>query len=125
MSKLHIENDERREHARYSVSLQVDYSDGEHFLFSYIENISRMGIFLRSDDPFEIGTEITLRFAPPGQTAFALEGEVMWVNPVGATGDDLNPGMGVRFTKLSAPEREKVVELIRTIAYLREAEPSE
>jgi len=110
---------ERRQYERFQTSISVDYSNGETFLFSYIQNISEMGIFIRSDTPLPIGTSLELRFAPDGQTALELEGEVTWINPYRPLGDNLNPGMGVRFRDLTPDMRERVVDLVRTVAYLR------
>ncbi len=125
MAKQHDGDDgqeeaDRREHARYDTSLQVDWSSGENFLFSYIENISAMGIFLRSDDPAPVGTQLVLRFADGNGKSLELAGEVCWINPLRPEGDNLNPGMGVRFTGLTAEQRERVVGLVRTIAYLQD-----
>jgi type IV pilus assembly protein PilZ len=114
---------DRREHARFDVSIEVDYQDGETFLFSYIQNISMMGIFVRSDAPLPIGTRMDLRFHHEGHQ-LSLHGEVMWVNPYRTDGDNLNPGMGVRFVDLTAEDRERLVSLVRTIAYLQDEEPS-
>ena len=111
---------DRRSHERFDTSIQVDYASGETFLFSYITNISEMGIFIRSDTPAPRGTALTLRFAAPGGNALDIVGEVTWVNPVRPNGENLNPGMGVRFTELTVEARERVVELVRTVAYLRD-----
>jgi type IV pilus assembly protein PilZ len=46
-------------------------------------------------------------------------GEVTWINPYRPFGDNLNPGMGVRFRELSPDLRERIVALVRTVAYLR------
>lgn len=113
---------ERRRHERFDTSISVDYSSGDTFLFSYIQNISEMGIFIRSDEPLPIGTVLELRFAPDGQEPMELAGEVTWVNPYRPFGENLNPGMGVRFDGLSPDLRERIVELVRTVAYLRPAE---
>ena len=43
-----------------------------------------------------------------------------WVNCVRENGDNPNPGMGIRFVNLQPDERERLVEVIRTIAYLRD-----
>jgi type IV pilus assembly protein PilZ len=110
---------ERRRFERYETSISVDYSSGDTFLFSYIQNISEMGIFIRSDAPLPVGTVMELRFTPEGQTALELEGEVTWINPYRPFGDNLNPGMGVRFRKLTPDLRERIVDLVRTVAYLR------
>lgn len=113
---------ERRQYERYETSISVDYSSGDTFLFSYIQNISEMGIFIRSDNPLPIGTLLELRFAPDGQAPIEVLGEVTWINPYRPFGDNLNPGMGVHFRDLSAELRERIVELVRTVAYLREEE---
>ncbi|MET0339719.1 MAG: TIGR02266 family protein [Polyangiales bacterium] len=110
---------ERRQHERFDTSISVDYSSGETFLFSYIQNISEMGIFIRTDEPLPVGTTLELRFAPDGETPIELVGEVTWVNPVRPFGDNINPGMGVRFQGLEPDARERIVDLVRTIAYLR------
>jgi type IV pilus assembly protein PilZ len=110
---------ERRRYERFDTSISVDYSSGETFLFSYIQNISEMGIFIRSDSPLPIGTVLELKFAPDGEVPMELLGEVTWINPYRPFGDNLNPGMGVRFRELSADLRERIVALVRTVAYLR------
>jgi type IV pilus assembly protein PilZ len=116
----------RRQHERIDTVLSVDYGSGDTFLFSYITNISVMGIFIQTLEPMTPGTRLRLRFSPPaepGETESAtieLEGEVVWINPFRPGGDNPNPGMGVRFLSLTAAQRERLVELVRTIAYLRE-----
>lgn len=111
---------ERRQHERYDTELSVDYGSGENFLFSYIANISEMGIFIRSDDPCAVGTRLQLRFAIEGGAPLELRGEVVWINPLRADGENLNPGMGVRFVELDAEQRERVVDLVKTVAYLQD-----
>lgn len=110
---------DRREHERFDASISVDYWSGETFLFSYIQNISEMGIFIASNDPLPVGTMLQLRFAPAGESPLEMEGEVVWVNPYKISGDNPNPGMGVRFTQLTPELRERVVGIVRTVAYLR------
>lgn len=110
---------ERRRYERFDTSIAVDYASGDTFLFSYIQNISEMGIFIRSEEPLPIGTALALRFSPDGQEAIELAGEVAWVNPFRPFGDNLNPGMGVRFSSLSPDMRERIVSLVRTVAYLK------
>lgn len=111
---------ERRCHERFEAELSVDWSCGEHFLFSYIKNISEMGIFIRSDDPPSIGTGLRLRFALQEEPALELAGVVTWINPLRADGRNVNPGMGVRFTELSPEQRERIVQLVKTVAYLQD-----
>jgi len=111
---------ERRTHDRFEVTWSVDCVADDTFLYASIANISEMGIFVRSVEPLPIGSKLTLAFAPPGHAPFRLAGEVAWVNPVRADGDNPNPGMGVRFIDLTPANRERLVEVVRTIAYVRD-----
>jgi type IV pilus assembly protein PilZ len=114
--------EERREHERYETSYAVDYASGDTFLFSYLTNISEMGIFIRSENPLEVGSKLRLRFQIENQDPLIIEGEVAWVNPFNEDGENINPGMGVSFRGLTAELREQVVDLVRTIAYLGDDE---
>ncbi|QQR88538.1 MAG: PilZ domain-containing protein [Myxococcales bacterium] len=111
---------DRRKHERFLASISVDYTHGDTFLFSYIHDISEMGIFIRSDDPLEIGSELTLRFNDEQGEPLEIEGEVVWINHVREAAHDGTPGMGVQFKNLGAADRERVFNLVKTIAYLRE-----
>jgi type IV pilus assembly protein PilZ len=110
---------DRRISARYEVTWAVDCVAEDTFLFASLANISEMGIFVRTTEPLVVGTRLTLSFAPPGHEPFKLQGQVAWVNKLRANGDNPNPGMGVRFIGLTADERERLVEVIRAICYLR------
>ncbi len=129
--------DERRNFDRFEVTWDVDCTTEDTFLYASISNISQMGIFVTTREPLAIGTKIWLSFTPQKNRArqnadvtletnaaetepFKLEGVVAWVNPVKANGDNPNPGMGVRFVDLTLPDRERIVDLVRAIAYLRE-----
>ena len=111
---------ERRVHDRVDVTWAVDCVAEDTFLYASIANISEMGIFVRSEKPLALGARVLLTFAPPGHEAFRLAGEVAWINPVRKDGDNPNPGMGLRFIDLTPDNRERLVEVVRTIAYVRE-----
>jgi type IV pilus assembly protein PilZ len=114
---------ERRRNDRFDVTWQVDCETEDTFLYAYITNISEMGIFVKTDKPLPVGTQLVLRFAPPSaQETFVLNGIVQWINPVRPLGENLNPGMGIRFMSLDLPDRERIVEAVRTIAYVRQSE---
>ena len=114
---------ERRRNDRFEVTWQVDCETEDTFLYAYITNISEMGIFVKTDKPLPVGTQLVLRFAPPSaQETFVLNGIVQWINPVRPLGENLNPGMGIRFQSLDLADREKIVEAVRTIAYVRQSE---
>jgi len=113
---------DRRIHKRIPVSIEVDYRADDTFLFAYITDISAMGIFVRTDNPEPVGTRLTLSFKMPqtmGGGIIELEGEVIWINPPRPEHDEgRNPGMGVQFNALTPSQREDVLKLVRTFAYL-------
>jgi type IV pilus assembly protein PilZ len=111
---------ERRSFDRFDVTWAVDCVASDTFLYASISNISQMGIFVLTTEPLAVGTRLVLTFAPPGHEPFKLDGVVAWVNKVRPGGDNPNPGMGVEFTSLAREDRERLVEVIRTIAYVRD-----
>lgn len=111
---------DRRTYDRIPVSWDVDCTTQETFLYASIANISAMGIFIRTEKPLTVGTEMDLSFEPPGHEPFRLRGQVAWINPVRADGDNPNPGMGIRFLELTPEDRERLVDVVHAIAYLRE-----
>ncbi len=112
--------DERRSFDRFDVEWSVDCVADDTFLYASIANISAMGIFVKTTDPLAVGARLVLSFSPPGYKPFKLEGQVAWINRLRPNGDNPNPGMGVRFVNLRPDDRERLVEVIRTIAYVRE-----
>ena len=112
---------ERREHQRVTVCLEVDYRSDDTFLFAYITDMSAMGIFIQTTTPKPPGTLLNLRFRTAEGKRLDVDGRVIWINqPHGA--DSINPGMGVQFVDLSAAEREQIMSLVRTFAYLSDDE---
>jgi uncharacterized protein (TIGR02266 family) len=107
---------ERRREPRHAIKIDVNYSFGESYLYSRSGNISEMGIFLLSNEPLARGTRIELRFAVPGEPdPLRVMGEVRWIVHPGAGQE---PGMGVQFLDPTDEFRDRVRELIRTMAYL-------
>jgi type IV pilus assembly protein PilZ len=109
---------DRRTSERVDVTWSVDCEAKDTFLYASITNVSEMGIFVQTKEPLEIGTHLTLRFSPPGHQPFVLRGIVQWVNAVRALSISPNPGMGIRFVQLTPADRERLVEAIRTFAYV-------
>ena len=110
---------ERRAHERVLLSLEVDYRSSENFLFAYITDISEMGIFIQTRAPEPRGTALNLRFRIPDGPELNLDGCVIWTNPYKpGAGVGHNPGMGVRFEGLTGHQREVILKLVKTFAYL-------
>ena len=119
---------DRRQYERVLVDWSVDYRGSDTFLFAYISDISAMGIFVRTPTPEPAGTRLNLRFSPPGGPPMEVEAQVIWVNPPRDDGDtSRQPGMGLQFVDLTPLQRDQVLRLVRTFAYLpdEDGEPSD
>jgi type IV pilus assembly protein PilZ len=115
---------ERREHERVAMCLEVDYRCDDTFLFAYITDMSAMGIFVQTTAPKPAGTMLNLRFKTPEGKRLDVDGRVIWVNqPHGK--DSINPGMGVQFVDLTPAQRDQILKLVRTFAYLADDDETE
>lgn len=121
------EGADRRKSQRILVDLEVDYQCEDTFLFAYITDMSAFGIFIRTNNPEPPGTRLNLRFKLPDEKApLNLEGEVIWINPYRPGDfDNINPGMGVKFIDLTVEVKERLLDLIRKIAYLSDSKEDE
>ncbi len=111
----------RRSTDRIEVTWSVDCESKDTFLYANITNISEFGIFVCTHEPLEVGTRTILRFHPPGaEEPFVLHGQVQWVNALRMLADNPNPGMGIRFVDLTSEARARLIDAVRTIAYVRD-----
>ena len=109
-------SEERRTSLRHNIHIDVNYGAGSAYLFSRSENLSELGIFLATDETYDVQTQIDLRFrASEGGEPLEIKGEVVWIE-IGKSGK--KRGMGVRFLDLTETQKDRIKALIRTIAYL-------
>ncbi len=95
------------EERRYGerTPINAEFASFEAFISEYASDISLTGCFLRSNQPLPIGTQVSLYFTVLDSDLTIVEGlgEVVRVLKDGA-----EPGMGIRFTELSAQSRESI-----------------
>jgi hypothetical protein len=100
---------------RVPTFVEVDYRTEGTYLFAAIADVAvalpALGIFVCTNDPLPQGTRLQLHFAAP--SAFELLGEVVWT-----TRDAERTGMGVRLLAVEASDHARLLELVRTIAYV-------
>jgi hypothetical protein len=73
----------------------------------YVTNVSGDGVFIRSDTPLPIGTEITLKFSVVLDEIESVEGTGIVVRV-----ERDPPGMGVVFKELDGYSKELVERLL-------------
>ncbi len=127
-----FEGDEKRRETRHKVRFDVDYRSDETFLFAKITDISSMGIFVATTNPPAVGESVDLRFNLPeavkasmadGPNVLTLKATVQWVT--GGPPNAESPGMGLKFADPDQVTANRIVELVRTIAYLADESEGE
>ena len=84
-----------REFQRIPYVVQVEFRTASSFLVAYTVNLSRGGLFVETETPVQIGSEIPLQLAVPGHGPIHLTGRVAWRRPMA---DEEGPaGVGIEF----------------------------
>jgi uncharacterized protein (TIGR02266 family) len=91
----------RREHARFSVDLDVSVGSDHNFYAGFAENLSAGGVFVATHQLKPVGSIIELSINLPDGGQVRAAGEVRWVR-VFNEHSDMPPGMGVKFQNLDA-----------------------
>lgn len=105
-------SDNRRRHERYPLSLLVQYrfESFEEFLAEYSADISRGGMFIRTEDPREEGAMIYLQFwLNDGEKLIEGLGRVVRSIPKGTEGKIA--GMGVEFVNFDEASMALIDEI--------------
>jgi uncharacterized protein (TIGR02266 family) len=94
-----------RQEPRLTINKEFDSFD--QFIQEYVTNISKSGVFIRTEQPLPIGTEVNLRFTVIMESIETIEGAGLVVRV------QQNPsGMGVVFKDLSSYSEKLIRKLL-------------
>jgi hypothetical protein len=96
---------EKRKSTRVTINKQFDSFD--QFVHEYVTNVSGAGVFIKSDTPLPVGSEISLKFTVVLDQIETIEGTGIVVRV-----ERDPPGMGVVFKELDGYSRELVERLL-------------
>lgn len=92
-------NIQRRSEERMAVNRE--FRSIEEFISEYVSDISRSGVFIRTDDPLPVGTKVDLKFTVIVDDFETIEG-IGEVVRVVLPSESEQCGMGVVFTELAS-----------------------
>ena len=100
---------ERRKKPRIPLRVKVEYRSVGGFVSDWTDNISEGGLFVLTENPLPVGSQVRLVFSLPGLPFLLdLRGKVRWVTaPYG-----FRSGMGIEFTNLGESVRHRIQEYI-------------
>lgn len=101
---------DRRIDARRTIN--HEFGSVEQFISEYVMNLSRSGVFIKSDEPLPIGTQVNLRFTVIFDELETIEGVGEVVRIVEPGTPDQVPGMGVVFVELTQVSRELIERIL-------------
>jgi len=94
------EEGERRDASRHQLEVAVGLEGASRFYTGKTGDLGRGGLFVASDEPLPVGTEVILSFVLPDGYRVRAEGAVAWVRAPRYRPHELPGGMGVRFEHL-------------------------
>ncbi|MDQ2646298.1 MAG: PilZ domain-containing protein [Myxococcota bacterium] len=89
------------------VTINKDFESFDQFVTEYVTNVSRSGVFIKSETPLPVGSEVNLRFTVVLDELEVIEGlgEVVRV-------ETDPPGMGVVFRELGSYSSRLIERLL-------------
>jgi len=113
---------DRRRSERKELVVRVDYSSIDELFSEFTSDINEGGLFIETEKPRPMGTEVELSFNLPGnERAVETLGRVVRIS----SGEGNSPpGMGIEFDELAVAERQRINEIIRSLRIGPPAEDS-
>ena len=108
-----VEEADRRRSTRAGLIVRVDYGTIDELFSEFTRDINEGGLFIETEKPRPIGTEVCLQFNLPGSDR-TVETNGIVVRIVGGS-DDSTPGMGIEFEDLPPEARAHINQVIRTL----------
>jgi uncharacterized protein (TIGR02266 family) len=104
-----------RKEERVQRSLSVAFKNRQSFVRAFTGNISNEGLFIKTEQPLNIGERFSLTLTLPDfSEPIKATCEVVWTRGQEET-EGRPPGMGVRFCEISEEDRQLVNQYIRTL----------
>ena len=102
-----------RVNQRVPIQLLVDYrSPNGSYLFDFCRDLGTGGVFIQTDNPMPMGSEVSLMFTlPDSKETLEATGKVIWVQ-TDIPGKDIEQGMGVQFDEFSGEQRATLESFI-------------
>jgi uncharacterized protein (TIGR02266 family) len=116
---------EQRIHPRVEIQIEVNYKNLDLFYKNTVMNISQGGMFIKTDSPLPLGSEIDLEFTLPGQEkTITARGLVVWQHQLTqSTISSQEPGMGIRLKEISQQNLALIRDFVEQVLAKKTAKP--
>jgi type IV pilus assembly protein PilZ len=119
-----IDGIERRISPRADFVVRVNYQTVDSLFSEFARNINDGGIFVETDAPQPIGTNVELEFKLPGaDQPIEVVGNVVRSISTDQIGSDGVSGMAIEFENLDSDVRQQINEIIKKLRSEGATEP--
>ncbi|HXV37305.1 MAG TPA: TIGR02266 family protein [Myxococcota bacterium] len=116
VSPRYIDGIERRSSPRADIVVRVNYQAVDSFFSEFARNINDGGIFVETESPQPIGTNVKLEFKLPGsERPVEVVGNVVRSIDADQAGPSGTPGMAIEFENLDSDVREQINRIIQKL----------
>jgi type IV pilus assembly protein PilZ len=116
VSSNFIDGIERRISPRADFVVRVNYQTVDSLFSEFARNINDGGIFVETDAPQPIGTNVELEFKLPGaDRPIEVVGNVVRSISTDQVDSDGVPGMAIEFENLDSDVRQQINEIIKKL----------
>ncbi len=123
-SSRFIDGIERRASPRADILIRVNYQNVDSLFSEFARNINEGGIFVETEIPQPLGTNVELEFKLPGaDRPIEVIGNVVRSIGPDQVGSDGVVGMAIEFENLSSDVRQQINEIIRKLRSESATEP--
>jgi len=108
------QGDERRNMLRRKIFVEIGMHSPTNFFTGFSHDISDGGLFIATYDILELGSMVNVNFALPSKKGdvLSIDGTVCWIREYHESNSDCEPGMGIKFDKLTPPIRDAINKFI-------------
>ncbi len=111
-----IDGIERRASPRADIVVRVNYQNVDSLFSEFARNINDGGIFIETETPQPIGTNIELEFKLPGaDLPIKVVGNVVRSISADQAESDAIAGMGIEFENLDSDVRQEINEIVQKL----------
>jgi len=107
---------EHRQDPRFDVHIRVDYASRNMFLSNYVTNLSNGGLFIQTENPLPVQSEILVTLnLPEINTVIQVKGRVAWTYDIKKGTGRIITGMGIKFMDLSIENKSVIKDYIQKL----------
>ncbi len=111
---VEIKDQGRRKSVRIKARLKVRFKNAESFINEYTHNISKGGLFIRTQKPCQLNDKVEIiLILPETEEEIKALGEVIHIVPPEKATKQTPAGMGLQILEMAEEDRKKIEDFIR------------